>query len=87
VPVAPPTNDDVNPTSHDAAGLVSVRRGGGSFEFALTTRPCRERDRDALVIGQVTRGMELLERLNTLPSNNYDGGPLATVQVLTVTVL
>lgn len=68
VPVAAPTNDDANALAHNAAGLVSVRRGGGSFEFALTTRAYRGRDREGLVIGQVTRGMELLERLNTLAS-------------------
>ena len=28
-PVVPPTNDDANDLSHDAAGLLSVRRGGG----------------------------------------------------------
>ena len=58
VPVAPPINEDSNAVSHASAGLVSVRRGGGSFEFVITTRPNLERDREGLVIGQVTRGME-----------------------------
>ena len=33
------TNDDANTLSHDRAGLLSMRRGGGSFEFGLTPAP------------------------------------------------
>jgi len=87
VPVAPPTNGDDNALTHSAAGLVSVRKGGGSFEFTITTRPFPARDRDGLVIGQVVSGMELLERLNTLPTNNYNGGPMAVVRLEHATVL
>ena len=29
--VVPPSNDDANDLSHDAAGLLSVRRGGGAL--------------------------------------------------------
>lgn len=71
VPVQPTANDDSNTLRNDAAGLVSVRRGGGSFEFGLTTRPSASLDRDWLPIGRVARGMDLIERLNTLPTNNY----------------
>ncbi len=39
----------------------------------------------ALLYIQVTEGMELLERLNQLPTNNYDRAPLATVKVEKVT--
>ena len=87
IPVAPPVNDDANALRHDAAGLLSVKRGGGSFEFSLTTRPSKALDKDGIVIGMVTRGMELLERLNTLPTNNYNGGPMATVQIVAISVL
>ena len=83
-PCQPPkTADPPNGISHDAAGLISVRRSGGTFEFALTTRPCPELDKDNIVIGRLLDGssMELLERLNVLPTNNYNSGPLATVQV------
>ena len=38
VPVAPPKYDDDNNLSHDAAGWLSVRRGGGSFEVGLARR-------------------------------------------------
>ena len=71
VPVAAPTwnGGDTNGVSHDAAGLVSVRKGGGSFEFSLTTRPAPSLDKENLIVGQILENMELLERLNTLPTN------------------
>ena len=88
VPVQPPSNDDTNTISHDQAGLLSVRRGGGSFQFMLTPRANPDLDRDNLVIGKIIDedGMQLLARLNSLPVNNYDGAPLAKVQVSAVRV-
>ena len=89
VPVAPPaTSDALNGVSNDAAGLLSVRRGGGSFEFCLATRAdaAEQLDSTQIVIGQVLEGMELLERINTLPTNNYDRGPLANVKIARVAV-
>lgn len=84
VPVAPPTTDDgPNGISHDAAGLLSVRRGGGSFEFTLLPRANAELDRDNLVIGQVLNadGMAILERINSVPTDNYRSAPLAPVRI------
>ena len=52
VPVKPQPNSDSNSVSHSAAGLISARRGGGSFEFILNPRPNAELDRDFIVIGQ-----------------------------------
>jgi cyclophilin family peptidyl-prolyl cis-trans isomerase len=87
VPVAPPLHDDTNPISHTQAGLVSVKRGGGSFEFSISTRAAPSLDKDELVIGQVLEGMELVERLNILPTNNYNSGPMATVRIERLAVL
>ena len=84
VPVRPPvTRDASNGISHDAAGLLSVRRGGGSFEFTLTPRANRELDAEDIVIGQVLseQSMQLLERLNVLPTDNRRKAPLATVRI------
>mmetsp|Transcript_63468 Transcript_63468/g.153232 ORF Transcript_63468/g.153232 Transcript_63468/m.153232 type:complete len:108 (-) Transcript_63468:195-518(-) len=81
--VVPPSNDDANDLSHDAAGLLSVRRGGGSFEFMLTPAANAKLDKEWLVIGQVTEpeGMQVLARLNSLPTNNYDQTPIVLVKV------
>ena len=86
LPVVFPSNDDANGLSHDAPGLVSVRKGGGSFEISISTRSCPSLDKELIVVGQVLEGMELLERLNTLPTNNYNAGPMATVRAERVSV-
>jgi len=90
VPVPPPvTTDAPNGISHDAAGLVSVVRGGGSFEFTLVSRANGALDKDNLVIGQITNadGMAILERINALPTDNYRKAPLATVRIERARVL
>jgi len=91
VPCAPPvTSDKPNGISHDAAGYLSVRKGGGSFDFSITTRANPDLDRDNIVIGELTDedSMRLLERLNILPVNKYSGGgPLANVDINRVQVL
>lgn len=87
---APVTSDKPNGVSHDAAGYLSVRRGGGSFDFFLTTRSYPDLDRDNIVIGELVdeASMRLLERLNRLPVNRYsDGGPLAPVKIDRIEVL
>lgn len=70
-------NKDKNPFLHSEAGLVSVRKGGGSFEFSISTRSAPKLDKDWIVIGQVLEGMDLLERLNVLPINLYSSKPMA----------
>jgi len=91
VPVTPPTTSDdtISGGSHDAAGLISVRKGGGSFEFTLLPRSNVALDKENVVIGQVLNadGMAILERINTLPTDNYRSAPLATVKVERATVL
>jgi cyclophilin family peptidyl-prolyl cis-trans isomerase len=81
--VVPPRNKDTNTLSHDAAGLLSVRRGGGSFSFLLTPDANPALDREWIVIGQVldNESMQILARLNSLPTNNYDQTPLAKMKI------
>lgn len=74
VPVQPPFNDDSNGAMHSAAGLISMRKGGGSFEFSISTRADPALDAGSIIIGQVLEGMELLERVNTVPTNNCARG-------------
>ena len=58
-------------------------------QFTLTPSANPELDRDNLVIGALLDegSMQLLARLNSLPVNNYDGAPLAKVQVSAVRLL
>ena len=64
-PVTPRT--EAAALTHDAAGLLSVRRGGGIFDFGLTTGPTPEYDAEYAVIGRVVDGMEALAELDALP--------------------
>ena len=55
----------------------------GSFEFLLTPAANAKLDKEWLVIGQIMEpeGMQLLARLNSLPTNNYDQTPIVLVKV------
>ena len=60
-------NGDSNFLRHDRAGLVSMKRGGGEFEFAITTRAAPALDADRIVVGEVVEGQGLLSDLAALP--------------------
>ena len=55
--------------SHDAAGLLSVRRGGGTFDFGLTTSADPKQDADFVVIGRVMddKGLDVIKTLDAMP--------------------
>jgi cyclophilin family peptidyl-prolyl cis-trans isomerase len=82
-PIAPPTVTDApNGVSHTAAGLLSWRRGSQqAVEFSITPRPNPALDETEICFGEVLDGMEVLERLNVLPTNNYNAAPMATVRI------
>jgi len=61
-------NSDDNSLSHDRAGLVSMRRGGGEFEFVLTPATNPGLDASRIVIGEVLQGSELVAALNAVPA-------------------
>ena len=63
-PLTPVT--EASGLSHDAAGLISVRRGGGSFDFGITTAPAPEYDADYVVIGRVIDGMDSVKYLDAV---------------------
>jgi cyclophilin family peptidyl-prolyl cis-trans isomerase len=46
-------NDDMNGLSHDRPGLLSMRRGGGAFEFVLTPAANPALDAERIVIGEI----------------------------------
>ncbi len=50
--VAAPRNEDANALKH-VAGSVSIRKGGGEFEFTIAPGPSQELDEENIVIGQV----------------------------------
>ena len=57
------------PLGHSRAALVSMRRGGGAFEFALSPRANRALDAEWIVVGEVgAEGLPLLEEINKVPA-------------------
>jgi peptidylprolyl isomerase len=67
-----PENRDVNDIAHSVAGAVSVRRGGGAFEFSINPQPAEvgsELDLEDIVIGLVLEGMDTIEAINRVPTN------------------
>mmetsp|Transcript_22393 Transcript_22393/g.88905 ORF Transcript_22393/g.88905 Transcript_22393/m.88905 type:complete len:313 (-) Transcript_22393:146-1084(-) len=61
---------ETNSLRHDVKGAVSVRRGGGAFEFTVAPAPNVALDKeDLVVIGRVTdASLPTLDRLNAIPS-------------------
>ena len=49
---------------HDAPGVVSMRRGGGAFEFTIAPAANPALDRENVVVGRVLRGLDVLARLD-----------------------
>ena len=64
-------NTDNNGLSHDRPGRVSMRRGGGNFEFVIAPAANPSLDADYVVIGQVLteeeESADLLRAINTVP--------------------
>ena len=65
-------NDDSNTLSHNRPGLLSMRKGGGAFEFVLTPAANPALDATNIVIGEalgdVEGGLGLIAALNELPT-------------------
>jgi len=68
---------------HDRAGLLSVPRGGGAFDFGLTLAPQPALDTASsyAVIGEVLEGLDDLLYLNELPVVKYVGQSAAATDV------
>ena len=78
-------NDDANALSHDRSGLVSMRKGGNAFEFALTPAANTALDATRIVVGEALdpESAELIARLNALPAQQPNpAGTLGGVAAL-----
>jgi hypothetical protein len=76
--VAPTSpSDESKGISHDRAGLLSVPRGGGVFDFSITLGPAIELDESNIVIGQIVsddaEGASTLSFINQIPVVAYVG--------------
>lgn len=67
-----PEHRDINDIAHLIPGTVSIRRGGGQFEFTITPNAAPEGsllDQENLVIGRVLEGMDAIAALDVVPTN------------------
>ena len=60
-----PTSESAS-LSHDAPGLLSVRRGGGVFDFHITTAANARYDSEYAVIGRVVEGMDSVAAIDAM---------------------
>jgi len=67
VPLAGPDTktDETNDLRHEVEGTVSMRRGGGTFDFNVApVENARWLDKDNVVIGRVLEGMDQIKAIN-----------------------
>ena len=65
-------SSDSNALRHDAAGVVSIANGGGTFEFTVTPGPNGQLDATHTVIGQVRVNDNELIALQHICSSTYN---------------
>jgi len=66
-------NNEDTGVALDRAGLLLMRRGGGSFDYAITMGPAQALANDWIAIGQVTGGMDTaLAEINRVPTVSKD---------------
>eukprot|EP00802_Teleaulax_amphioxeia_P015060 Tamp_15143.p1 GENE.Tamp_15143~~Tamp_15143.p1 ORF type:complete len:343 (-),score=69.65 Tamp_15143:538-1422(-) len=63
-----PYNDDENSLKHDKAGLLSMVKNGGVFEFTMTPKANPKLDETNTVFGRVLEGEEVVELFNEMPA-------------------
>ena len=65
-------NFDENELRHISGGEVSMRRGGGSFDFTIAPRPNADLDKGNIIMGKVIEGMDVIEEINGIPTSRED---------------
>ena len=63
---------DQNDLLHDAAGVLSVKKGGGTFDFTIAPQSNSQLDNENVVIGKVINGMEVVSKINKIPASKED---------------
>jgi cyclophilin family peptidyl-prolyl cis-trans isomerase len=66
------THNDINHLRHDTPGIVSMKKGGATFEFTIAPLPNKDLDKSNVVIGKVLDGMDTVSRINEVPVSKED---------------
>jgi len=64
--------DDINDLNHDSPGIVSMKRGGGNFGFTIAPKSNPELDKENIIIGKVTNGLDVINQINDIPVSKED---------------
>jgi cyclophilin family peptidyl-prolyl cis-trans isomerase len=65
-------NSDQNSLRHTSGGEVSMRKGGGSFDFTIAPGPNPKLDDSQVIIGKVIDGIEVISDINSVPTSRED---------------
>lgn len=65
-------NTELNTLHHTSGGEVSMKKGGGSFEFTIAPRPNPSLDDGQIIFGKVVDGMDVIEEINNVPASKED---------------
>lgn len=63
---------DENHLRNDVNGAVSVKKGGGSFDFTIAPRANKNLDKENIVIGQIIDGIDVIDKINEIPVSKED---------------
>lgn len=66
------THNDRNGLLHDGPGVLSVKKGGGTFDFTIAPQLNLALDGENVVIGKVLRGMDVVDKINKIPVSKED---------------
>merc|ERR1712242_445399 len=71
---------ETNSLRHDVPGRVSMKKGGGTFDFTIApVADAKWLDKTNVVIGQVLEGMDLVDAINDVKM--YGGKSLRIVKI------
>lgn len=65
-------HSDINDLRHDTPGIISVRKGGGTFDFTIASKINPKLDSENIVIGKVLDGMDIVNKINKIPVSKED---------------
>jgi len=77
--------DEENALRHDVLGRVSMKKGGGTFDFEISpVEKAPWLDKTNVVIGQVLDGFDVIQEWNSLAT--YRGKPINKIKIIEITI-